>query len=502
MSPSRSQASEESEPAAVPVVLERASIVRNATSLSMATVLARVFTFGLAIAMGRGLGVNAYGRYGFAAALGTIICPLADFGITPYTAREVARDHTSGDVQAARLARVKAATSLVALGIATAVVALLAPDAGAAAATVVVIGSMLVDGMSSFVYGYFQGRERMDFEARWTAIAALVRSVGGIVCVLAFGALLPVLFWMLAVNAAQFAIAARRFTTTVDPRPPRDRRAQVSAQVSWRSVSAMGLIAIFALVYLRADSVIVGIVVSRHAVGLYVAAYALVTGLQIVPWQVATALTPVFARSHAADRSTFHGAWQDGLRIVMLISLPFALVTSILAEPIMRLFFGASFASAGTALAILVWSSPIWALNMTVAGVMRGAGREMWLAATTGVGMILNLGLNAWAIPTFGIDGAAAVTVSTELGVLLLQAVLVLSRGVAPVPHLPYGRLVLALLALSAVALATQGLPVVAGAVIALLAYGIVVVSSGAVERTELRALYALASPVLPRWLR
>src|SRR5438876_6449915 len=83
---------------------ERASIASNASLLSAATIAARICSLGLAIAMGRGLGVNVYGRYGFAAAVGTIIVPLADVGITSYVWREVARDRASGDIRALRLA--------------------------------------------------------------------------------------------------------------------------------------------------------------------------------------------------------------------------------------------------------------------------------------------------------------------------------------------------------------------------------------------------------------
>lgn len=472
---------------------ERSSVARNATALTLAKFAARICTFALAIVMGRGLGVSDYGRYGFAGAVGVIVLAVADIGVTPYVVREVARDRIMGDMRALRLVRVKASLALAALGAVIVAAVALSGATDAATVIILVIASMLADGMTGFVYGYFQGRERMGFEARTTAVAALVRSIGGIACVLAFGSLLAVLAWMLLVSGAQVAIALGRFTGAV--RRPAGRQAEIlTAAIPWRSVTTMGGIAFFALVYLQADSVIVGVVYDHRAVGLYTAAYALVAGLQILPWQIAVAMAPVFARSHANDRSGFRDAWHDGLRIVLVISLPLALVTSILAGEIMRLLFGESFRSAAPALAVLVWSSPIWAVNMTIAGVLRGAGREGWLMATTGVGAVLNLGLNCWAIPAFGIDGAAAVTVATELSVLVIQGWLVVSRGIAPFPRLPYGRLALAMLALAAVAVATRGLEVVAAAVAALVAYTAVVLASGAVRQTELQALRSLGS--------
>lgn len=468
----------------------RSSLAQNATWLTAAMFGARACTFALAIVMGRKLGVTNYGRYGFAVAVGTIVVPLADLGVTPYMSREVAHDRARGEMRAVHLLQVKIHTALGALAISAAVAALISGQVLGAAVIVVVLASMLADGTSAYVYGYFQGREQMAFEARATVLAALARGLGGIVCVVAFGLLMPVLVWMLVVSALQLAIALRRFFSIADL--SRLQELAGDAAVSWGSVGALGSMTLCALIYLQADSVIVGVVYDKHAVGLYTAAYALTAGLQIIPWQVAVALAPVFARSYATSRDDFRDTWHRGLRLVLIVSLPFSLITCLLASEVMTLIFGDAFSGGTGALAILVWSSPIWATNMVVASALRGARRDRWLATTTGLGVIVNLGLNVWAIPRFGIDGAAAVTVGTELAVLLAQGWLAISRGVVPFPRLPYARLVLALMALAAVAVAGQGNEVVAVATAALCAYALVLVVSGVVQPSELRALRSL----------
>jgi O-antigen/teichoic acid export membrane protein len=171
-----------------------------------------------------------------------------------------------------------------------------------------------------------------------------------------------------------------------------------------------------------------------------------------------------------------------------------SLVTSLLAAEIMDLVFGSAFSAGAGALAILVWSSPVWATNMVVAAALRGARRDSWLAATTGLGVIVNLGLNVWAIPRFGIDGAAAVTVGTELAVLLVQGWLAVSREMVPLPRLPYVRVALALDALSAVALAGRGNEVIAVASAALCVYAMALMVTGVVRLSELPSPRSLAS--------
>lgn len=466
---------------------DRSSIASNATRLSGATIAARVCSLGLAIAMGRGLGVNVYGRYGFAAALGTIIVALADLGVTSYVWREVARDRVSGDIRAFRLGIIKIWLALAALALTAAAAVPLSGQLEAAEIVVVIVASMLVDGISSYVYGYFQGREQMGFEARWTALVAIVRSVGGIILVLAVGRLLEVVLWILTVSILQLAVTGRRLFSELDRRKLAERGSD--APIAWGGVIAMGSLTLFALVYLRADSVLLGVIKNRHAVGLYTAAYTVVGAVQIIPWQISQAVTPVLARTYTSNPSRFAEAWNEGLRIALLVSLPVALATAILATGVVTLPYGQAFASAGPALAVLIWAAPISGVNAIIAGALYGAGQERWPAICSGVGVLLNLGLNLWAIPAYGIVGAASVTVATEVAVLAGQMWFVVARKIAPIPRLPYGRTAIALALLAAVAVAARELPVVASGLLAVLAYVVVIVASGAFGRKELQSL-------------
>jgi O-antigen/teichoic acid export membrane protein len=459
-------------------------VTRNAASLAAATVVARACALVLAVAMGRGLGVAEYGRYGFAAAIGAIILPLADLGVTSYVWREVARNRSTGDAQAAYLARVKYWFSLSALAITVAAAMLLSASVSAAAVVIVVVAAALADGTSAFVYGYFQGREQMGFQARWIAGGALLRSIGGVCCVALFGRLLAVAVWVLAVSAVQLAFALRRFLVVVghDARRRPGRRL-----VSWRAVLAMGALTLSVLAYLNGDTVLIGIIKDRHAVGLYAAALAIVAAAQLVPWQISQAIAPVFARTHGADPAGFGEAWEVGLRVVLLIALPTALVIAILARGVLRLPYGVSFTPAATALSVLIWSSPIAAVNSLVAGALLGVGREGWAARVSVGAVVLNLGLNVWAIPTFGIVGAAVVTVVTELAVLVGQTRFLIAHGIVSFPRLRYGRTAVALLALAAVAIELRSMNVIAAAVPALVIYGLMTLFTGALRRSELR---------------
>lgn len=447
--------------------------------------MARLAGLAMVVVLARELGVADYGLYAFALAIGALLDPLTDLGMTPYLVRDVAR-HERGRVPVRALAHAKALLVGAALLATAAITAATAGDAKVAVAIVAMSASLLLDSGTNFVFGYFQGREAMRLEARTTAIFSCARALVAIAIAIATQQLLPVLAWLVAVSAAQLAIAAVLARRDLRAEPPRTAPPHA---IDWRSVLAMGLIAIFAIAYLRADAVIIGVALDREAVGLYAAAYALVFGLQIVPLKIATALAPAFARGHAHDRAELAATWHDGLLILLLSVLPLTLATSLLADDLVTLLFGPRFTGAGTALAVLAWSSPIWAVNMALTAVLRGAGAEGAIARATGAGLVLNLVVNAWAIPVYGIEGAAATTIATEVLVLAVQATLVVRRGVVPSPRLPWARLSLAMAGGGASAIAGRGLSVIAAFAVSVAAFAMVAATTGLLRRERFAAL-------------
>lgn len=381
------------------------------------------------------------------------------------------------------MAEIKLALSLATLALTTAA-ALLIAGPGSAAVIVIVLSFTLADGVSAFVFGFFQGREQMGFEAEWTVLAAVLRSIGGIAFVLVFGTLLPVLGWMLAISALQLAVAARRFRGVISVP---DSEGSEPRPIAWRSVLAMGALSVSVLIYIRADAVILGLSRGHRSVGLYTAAYAIMGAAQIIPLQISQAVTPVLSRTFGTDPRAFRRTWEDGLRAVLVLALPLALVTTVLGAAIVTVPYGAGFRPAGTALAVLVWASPLGVVNALVAAVLYAGAREGWAAVVSMIAVVLNVALNIALIPSFGIVGAAVVTVATESIVLSLQLAYAFRAGVVAAPRLPYGPLAVSLLVLAVVGVAARSLGAPIAGVLALAAYAIAAVATGAVDRTIVR---------------
>ncbi len=459
-----------------------ATVLRNASVLGAATIVVRVLMFALGVVLARALGAESYGQYALALALGVVLQPVADLGLTPYLSREVARDRRGGEGVLPTLLLAKVALLGVTFLVTAGAAALAVDGADLLAVIVAMVLAALLDGLSMFVYGYFQGREAMQYEARATAIAAGVRGGGGIAIAVASHRLGYVVGWILLVAVLQAVAAAWRLRREVGAAatPRRERGARA---VDWRAVASLGLIAIFVMTYLRVDTVLLGWLENERAVGLYAAAYALMLGAQIPPWMLATALTPVFARTYRNNPAEFEASWHRGIRLVLLISLPIALVASLLAGGIIDRLYGAEFERSADVLALVIWICPLGAVSLVAQAVLRAAGRELWLTVASGGCAVLNVALNLWAIPRYGIMGAAVVTVVTE-AVNVVALVAGSRRGaLVPWPRFPLVPTTLASCVLAAVAIALSELPVEVAGLGAVAAYAAVLWATGVLRR-------------------
>ena len=468
--------------------LERASVARNALVLTGATLAARLSMFALGIVLARTLGAADYGLYSLALAVGIVLQPIADFGISRYLVRETARDRAATEAALGRLALAK----LGLLAVTTAVTLVGAAAFGTGGELLVLVTALLVaamlDGWSLFVFCYFQGRESMGYEARATTAAALVRAAGAIALAIATERLEPVVGWIVLVAAVQAAFSSHRLRRAVGRLPsPR------AGHVDWRRVASMGLVSTFVIIYLRVDTILIGWFEDERSVGLYAAAYTLMLGAQIIPTMLTSALQPVFARTYDDGSDGFARTWHDGMLLLLLLTLPVAVAVSVLAEPIIDRTFGGGFGPSADVLRIVICVCPLVGASMAAQAVLRGARREGTLIWVSGVCVVVNVGLNLWAIPQMGIDGAAMATLVTEaLNVAMLLAY-VLSRRLVPLPDIPAFRLLLATLVLAAVALVLSDAPVELAGAAALASYVAVLAATGVLRGADLARLRRLA---------
>jgi O-antigen/teichoic acid export membrane protein len=162
------------------------------------------------------------------------------------------------------------------------------------------------------------------------------------------------------------------------------------------------------------------------------------------------AVFPLMSRYARQDNSNLLRAFILSLRLLVLVSLPIAMMITLLAQPLVWLvggaqylnvpesihLFGRDFAYLGgsdLALRVIIWSIPIGFANSVTQYVLIAVDQQRYLTRAFVLGVVCNVVGNLLVIPRFGYVGAAIVTILSEF-TLLFPFYFSVRRNVGVVP--------------------------------------------------------------------
>ena len=383
-----------------------AAVLRAFAGLASGEVAARFIAFGTTVYLARTLGAAGYGILGFAAAVMLYLARLADFGMEFFGlgVREVAEDHGRVETLAPALLGMRLLISgAIVLALAALVPVLPRPDGAVLA--LYGLTMLAVGGGTRWIH---MGLQR----TRWVALS---RTLGELVVLGLALSLVHGHADLVRVPLAQFtgdALAALLLFVAL-----RRWGYRLPVRFDWSAVRptvlrALPLVgsALLGLIIYNSDLILLRFFRDAASVGWYAAGYLLVSFLLNLGGAYSQSLTPALTRSGERTRLYHTSAFQ-----VALLTIPLAVGASFLAGGVVGTVFGARFAPAGTALAILVWSIPFsLAREISTAALVVGGGQRL-VFRLTAWSAVFNLALNFTLIPRWGLSGAALATVITEI---------------------------------------------------------------------------------------
>jgi O-antigen/teichoic acid export membrane protein len=300
------------------------------------------------------------------------------------------------------------------------------------------------DALSSLFYAF----EKMEYPAGLTnAIALFKVTLGALVLLLGWGyvGLALVSLVMNILQVLWLYILVR--TTLFRPQWQPDRALQ-----RWMlNVSGPLMINhLLATIFWRIDIWILRPLAGAASVGLYSVGLKYLDGLNIVPSVFTMAVFPLMSRYARQDNSNLLRAYILSLRLLVLVSLPIAMMITLLAQPLVWLvggaqylnvpesihLFGRDFAYLGgsdLALRVIIWSIPIGFANSVTQYVLIAVDQQRYLTRAFILGVVCNVVGNLLVIPRFGYVGAATVTILSEF-TLLFPFYFSVRRNVGVVP--------------------------------------------------------------------
>lgn len=389
-------------------------IIKNIFSLTAAEIVSKLLNVIAIVYLGRILGPDGFGKLGFVQSLVSYFIVFAVTGYHVYGIREVAKNRDNIHNCVIQIFYIKFASSVVLIFFFT-IFTFIIPQPE----TIRLL--MLLMSLSIFTNGLtlewvFNGMEKME----WVAIGTFIRSVAYLALLVTLvksaDDLLYVAFSIVGsewIAVFFFYVMYRKQIGNISVSP---------ISVEWKrifiSALPMSLSALTSQIYTMQDIIFLGLWTTSTITGWYTSAFKVIFMIQGIGYLLSNALFPTVSRlfKDAPDRAerllTLTG------RLLISLGLPIAVGGTILSKDIILLLFGVDFIGASLAFEILIWSCFTAFSGIIYTLSLLANDKQGYHFIAMLIGVIINVTLNIFLIPRYGLVGAAVAKIISEVVVL------------------------------------------------------------------------------------
>jgi O-antigen/teichoic acid export membrane protein len=183
-----------------------------------------------------------------------------------------------------------------------------------------------------------------------------------------------------------------------------------------------GLSSLSSWLYMRADVVLLGLLLGTIAVGVYNVAYRIVFLLMFVAQFASVSLFPLASTLYKNSAKDLEVLYHKSLNLIILIVFPVVGGLWLVAPDLIRLLFGEEFAESALILRILAGVLFLNFLSRTLGVFLMSCDHEVTRAKIQWTTACVNVSGNLILIPAYGIEGAAVATLISETLLVTLFA--------------------------------------------------------------------------------
>jgi O-antigen/teichoic acid export membrane protein len=404
-------------------------VAKNSLFPMATSFLNKLLDMGFALYYLRALGSEGVGKYTFAMVVWGYLDTLVNFGLGTILTREVAKDRSVagrylGNTLLLRLGLWAASLLLVALLVGPASGPLgIGPDV--ALAILLLAVGLLPSMVASTLTSLFQAYEKFEYPAAVTVFTQILKvGLGATVLVVGWG-FVGLAGVSVIVNVATVAVLLVLIRTEVPglgtghlPLSPQSSALITAPAFSWKLLSLsypLMLNNLLNSVFYRVDSLMLKPMAGDRALGWYGTAYKFIDGLGIISSSFTLALFPLLSRYAQSSRESLARAFSLAIKLLLMVSLPIAVGTTLIAPEIILLFAGPDYLPhSAVALQVLIWFLPFSFLNGVTQYLLIAINQQRFITLSFLLATGFNLLANLLLIPAFGYLGAAATTVASE----------------------------------------------------------------------------------------
>lgn len=398
-------------PVGAEAAAERAT--QNTAVRAGAELIGKFASLALLAALARSQGPVGLGVFLLALAWCELTATPIEMGFDTYLLRRVAADRANLESLFGNVLALKLLRTVPVVAVSWILASLTHQSATTREAIYVLTAALLIESVRYTVFAVFDAFERGELVATSLLTHRLLGAGLGILALgLGYGVVAVAVAYTAGAAAAlgvAIWLLVRRVRWPGLRAPRQDRRElrRRSLPFATQDILSIGIA--------RFDTILLSALATKAVVGLYGAAYRLLEATLFVSNALAGAFTAMFTYLSKDSDPPIREVFQRALKATLALLVPGAVTLAVLAEPVLRLFFGPGFEDGVGALRIL-------AAVVVVLGVVRisnalvlSRGNPNVLAWQFALALVVNVTLNVVLIPPFEATGAALAMLGTEL---------------------------------------------------------------------------------------
>lgn len=389
------------------------TIAKNTFWLSLSEFVGRLLRVALIVYAARLLGAAGWGTFAYLTSLAAVFTIFSDIGISSVLVREVSKSPEDES----RYFSTAFVIKLVLAGVSFLVLVFVTPfftGIPISKLLLLLIGFLFIfDSLRRFGTSLFRAKERMEKEALVNIATQLVIVTGGFIA-LSFAPTPESLAVAYALGAG-IGLFIAGYLLRDNIRNLFSAFDKTLIVYIIKTAWPLSLAAIFGMLLVNIDTVMVGWFRDAEQVGFYAAAQKPIALLYILPSLIVGGFFPALARFAKEKTDEFRKVLERALTMIITIAFPIATGIILTANEIVSFVYGDAYITSAGPLRILALTViTAFPIGIIIHAVF-AHDKQSKLVPLWGAGAVLNIALNLYLIPRQGIAGAAWASFLTQI---------------------------------------------------------------------------------------
>lgn len=396
--------------------------------------------------MGRFLGVNNYGIYSFAIAIGNILVVFLNMGARNYVTREIIHNPNSlekflGSIFLIRFFFISLLEVFLYFYL-----KLNKSDNATSIITFIVVNTIFLNSFMLIYYALYRAHEIYKVEILTESIINILTVIGYyFILKNGYGLFGIVLFLFLMTITQNIVIGYKSFRITKLSIQTLIQNARFQSAIKiFNETLPFLLTSVFSIIYFRIGTIMLKIYYSNHEVGLYSGAYKLLEMSSYLPDTIVYILFPILIKQAMASKQNLIFYYHKVFKFFLLFVLPFSLGLYFYSSQIINIIWGSKFYQAADSLKILSIAIVFLFLNYILSNLVVALKKEKLLTLNTFITAGINICANLYFIPKYREQGAAITNVISE-GIFFIINFIIISKylTIKPISFQELGKILL-----------------------------------------------------------